>query len=214
MNFGFNTNVRVGNSLYHVQTEDRGPAHPFLDTVVYQAGRVVHKRSTCYQDLAASLPQGESLAQQMHTRLVQQHRAVIAELEGGTLELNFAPGAPLNHENEANAREELEVRLLNSGSWLASGKAQLEVEVCQTGSAQPPAGASIEVIFENGQIDLRPVRGHADEAGRATLKFPLPPTVADGTVLQIRAVHGDLIGELRFRLRARERVPAPVSPQG
>ncbi len=38
MNFGFNSNVRVGDVMYHVQTEDRGPSHPFLDTVVYHGG--------------------------------------------------------------------------------------------------------------------------------------------------------------------------------
>ena len=65
MNFGFNSNVRVGETLYHVQTEDRGPSHPFLDTVVYEAGRVVYKLSTSYQDfLNSATPEG--LEQQLH----------------------------------------------------------------------------------------------------------------------------------------------------
>jgi hypothetical protein len=213
MNFGFNTNVRVGNALYHVQTEDRGPAHPFLDTVVYEAGRVVHKRSTCYQDLVASLPPAESLAQGLHARLVQQHREVIAELEGGTLKLDVVQGQSSDQGNAANPRGRLEVRLLNSDSWLCSGKATLEIELCRKGSAQPLAGALIEVLLENGDTGSEPVRALAGASGRATVQFPLPPTVGDGTTLQIRAVHGDLVGELRFRLRARERVSTPVSPQ-
>ena len=49
MNFGFNSNVRVGSDTFHVQTEDRGPSHPFLDTVVYLSGRVVYKRSASYE---------------------------------------------------------------------------------------------------------------------------------------------------------------------
>ena len=95
MNFGFNSNVRVGSALYHVQTEDRGPSHPFLDTVVYEAGLVVHKRSTSYQDLAGSAAEGEGLAQQLHERLAQQHREVIAQLEAGTLHLKALADAPL-----------------------------------------------------------------------------------------------------------------------
>src|ERR1700688_791040 len=95
MNFGFNSNVRVGGALYHVQTEDRGPTHPFLDTVVYQSGRVVHRRSTSYADYAGSTD-AESLAQQLHERLAQQHREVIAGLEAGSLSLatnaDDAPG--------------------------------------------------------------------------------------------------------------------------
>ena len=84
MNFGFNSNVRAGETLFHVQTEDRGAAHPFLDTVVYQAGRVVYKRSTNYEQFAkGAYP--ETLQQKLHERLAQQHREVIAELEAGTL---------------------------------------------------------------------------------------------------------------------------------
>src|ERR1700692_1847569 len=84
MNFGFNSNVRVGEAVYHVQTEDRGPSHPFLDTVVYMAGRVVYKRSTSYEQFARGLEAG-TLAQKLHERLAQQHRKVIAELEDETL---------------------------------------------------------------------------------------------------------------------------------
>src|ERR1700681_1952523 len=83
MNFGFNSNVRVGDVAYHVQTEDRGPSHPFLDTVVYMAGRVVYKRSASYEQFASGTDAG-SLAQKLHERLAQQQREVIAELEAGT----------------------------------------------------------------------------------------------------------------------------------
>ena len=61
MNFGFNSNVNVGSTTYHVQTEDRGPSHPFLDTVVYLAGQVVYKRSTSYKDFATAWNLRESI---------------------------------------------------------------------------------------------------------------------------------------------------------
>ena len=41
MSMGFNSNVEVGDAVYHVQTEDRGLQHPFVDTVVLSGGRVV-----------------------------------------------------------------------------------------------------------------------------------------------------------------------------
>ncbi len=34
MGLGFNSNVELGATVYHVQTEDRGLHHPFVDTVV------------------------------------------------------------------------------------------------------------------------------------------------------------------------------------
>jgi hypothetical protein len=93
MNFGFNSNVRVGNATYHVQTEDRGPSHPFLDTVVYVAGRVVYKRSTSYEDfVGGAYP--DSLDQKLHDLLARQHRDVIAELEAGTIPVSVEEKAP------------------------------------------------------------------------------------------------------------------------
>jgi hypothetical protein len=210
MNFGFNSNVRVGNAMYHVQTEDRGPSHPFLDTVVYVAGRVVHKRSSSYQDLTGGKAKGEVLAELLHERLSQQHREVIAQLEAGTLELYGPGGAPTKAAVEAS-NEGLEVHLLNPKSWLVSGNATLEVELRQKGSAEVIGGAET-VAFLEGEMD-RATSSHArtDAKGRATLKFPLPVTITEGTALVIRATTGVLHGELRFLLKARrsDKIPTP-----
>jgi hypothetical protein len=202
MNFGFNSNVRVGGALYHVQTEDRGPSHPFLDTVVYQAGLVVHKRSTRYQDFAGRAAEEGNQTQQLHERLKQQHREVIAQLEAGTLLLKAFVDAPAPAGASA-PREGLDVRLLNPKSWLASGNATLEVELRRGDSAGEIGGANIEVFLESEKDRSAPIRTSTDVKGRATLKFPLPSAVADGTALVIRATDGDLYGELRFRLKAR-----------
>ena len=75
MNFGFNSNVRVGEALYHVQTEDRGPTHPFLDTVVYMSGRVVYKRSVGY-DLFAISENAEGLAASEFQEHAAQRRRI------------------------------------------------------------------------------------------------------------------------------------------
>ena len=51
---GFNSDVRVGEQVFHVQTEDRGPAHPVFDTMVYQNGMVLYRRASNYESFAAS----------------------------------------------------------------------------------------------------------------------------------------------------------------
>src|SRR5260370_3856239 len=38
MRFGHNSNVTIGEVLYHVQTEDRGATHALIDTTVYYGG--------------------------------------------------------------------------------------------------------------------------------------------------------------------------------
>jgi hypothetical protein len=212
MNFGFNSNVRVGNALYHVQTEDRGPSHPFLDTVVYVAGRVVHKRSTSYQDLTGGTAEGEVLAKQLHERLSQQHREVMAQLEAGMLQLNEPAGAPVKVVAVASS-EELEVRLLNPKSWLEAGNATLEVELRNKVSETAIGGADVEAFLEAGKKRSAPIRTRADAKGHATLSFPLPSAVAEGTALVIRATDGEHYAELRFRLKSKhdEETPAPAS---
>lgn len=90
MSFGFNTDVRVGEQVFHVQTEDRGSGRLVIDTVVYQSGRVLHRRSASYSEFAAS---ADFNAEALRRRVEEQHRLVIGELRAGTL-LPSAPTHP------------------------------------------------------------------------------------------------------------------------
>jgi hypothetical protein len=213
MNFGFNTNVRVGSVVYHVQSEDRGPAHPFLDTSVYDGGRVVYRRSTNYTDLAGLATDTEARQQILHERLTQQHRDVIAQLQAGTLPLGPQAGTQAQPVQKSDPPDSpgLEVRLLNPRSWLSAGNATLEVEVRTSGGASVVPGAKVEASIEASNGDSVAFRTHADPLGRATLSFPIPSILGDGAALTIRATSGALSKELSFRLRARpaETAPAP-----
>ena len=209
MNFGFNSNVRIGDAVYHVQTEDRGPSHPYLDTVIYKAGRVIYKRSASYEDFAATASAAD-LAQQLHQRLAQQHHEVIAELEAGTLSLQ---GRASEHSPATVVipKDGLDVRLQNPKTWFAAGQVTLEVELRDRNSGQEVRGANVEAFVEREKERTSCARAHGDAAGHATLNFAMPPTAGDGAALVIRATHGGLHGELRFQLKAKPHDPAPVS---
>jgi hypothetical protein len=215
MNFGFNSNVRVEGVTYHVQTEDRGPSHPFLDTVVYMAGRVVYKRSASYEQFASGTEAGE-LAKKLHERLAQQHREVIAELEAGTLPIHgqkkASPAIPAGAAS-GEADEALELRLMNPKTWLAAGNVSLEIELREKNSEQRIADADVEACLEHGKHRIPCADGCTDANGCATLKFPMPTDVAEGSSLVVRAVDGAHGGELRFRLKPKpqDKTPAPVS---
>jgi hypothetical protein len=217
MNFGFNSNVRVGEAMYHVQTEDRGPSHPFLDTVVYMAGRVVHKRSTSYEQFASGTD-AETLAEKLHERLAQQHREVIAELEAGAIPRQppakpqpAVPGAE-RHE-DADTRESFDLRLTNPKGWFAAGTVILEIELCEKNSEQRIGGADVEACVEHEKQRTPCAEARTDTKGCATLKFPMPPNVTEGSSLVVRATDGSRFGELRFRLKSKtvDKTPAPVS---
>jgi hypothetical protein len=210
MNFGFNSNVRVADALYHVQTEDRGPSHPFLDTVVYEAGRVVYKQSTTYSDFAAAAAkQGLDPAQQLHERLSIQHRDVIAQLEAGTLKLRGkeTAGAPQVLDD---ASDGLDIRLANPKSWLESANVTLEIELHRRKTRQPVPEAEVEAFVEREKQRTHCQVSQTDAAGKVTLKFPMPPVAGEGASLVIRATDGSLYGELRFRLKSKAAGPVPA----
>jgi hypothetical protein len=211
MNFGFNSNVRVGNATYHVQTEDRGPAHPFIDTVVYMGGQVIYKRSTGYDKFPAGV---EPLAatQKLHERLSLQHREVIAELEDGVLPMPGKDVAPPPVENAA-ANDRLDLRLLNAEKWLSKGTVVLDVVLREGKSAQPIGDADIQVCLEHEKHRIPCAELRTDAKGCATLRFPMPPDVAEGYALVVRATDGVRCGELRFRLKNKpvEKAPVPAS---
>jgi hypothetical protein len=211
MNFGFNSNVRVGDATYHVQTEDRGPSHPFLDTVVYMAGRVIYKRSTSYEKFASGAD-AETLAQKLHERLAQQHREVIVGLEAGAIP--ESPGAKARPvEEDAPTPNGLDLRLLNPESWFAAGNVILEIELREKNSEKRVGDAEVEACLEYEKQRLPCAEAPTDDKGCATLKFPMPPNVTEGSSLVVRATDGSRFGELRFRLKSKphDNTPAPVS---
>ncbi len=213
MNFGFNSNVLVGGATYHVQTEDRGPSHPFLDTVVYMAGRVIYKRSASYEKFASGT-QAEALARKLHERLAQQHREVIAELEAGTLPIHGKEKAPPAPPAEnSGTHDGFDLRLANPESWFEAGNVTLEIELRQKNSERRVGDADVEACLEHEKQRIPCADACTDANGCATLKFSMPPNVAEGSSLVVRAADGSRYGELRFRLKSKpgDEATAPVS---
>jgi len=190
---GYNTNIRLGDALYHVQTEDRGAGHPFIDTIVYVQGRVLHRRSANYEELLGSAEPGETA---LRERIEQQHRGVIEELRAGTLKLDLA-AAPAG----------IEVRLLNPTSWFASGRATLQIEVRERGTQRPAADVQVEATLE---ATAGPERFAActDTEGRAELSFSLPPLGPKAATLVIRAAGPSGEDAIRYQVKPKPRAPA------
>jgi hypothetical protein len=199
MNIGFNTEVRVDAQTYHVQTEVRGPVHPLIETVVYLQGRVLHRRSQTYEDLARVPGFTE---ESLRSRLEDQHRAVIEELRAG----GFA-ASPQETKAASLPHPGIQVQLLNPASWASAGTATLDIEVSSLPAREPLRGAVIEVTLGGLQGPVR-FAGKSDERGRAQISFPMPVLGSAGSELVIRAATGAAHDEIRYSLRARSRTPA------
>ena len=217
MHFGHNSNVPVGDILFHVQTEDRGFQHPFIDTTVYSEGRVLHRRTTSYYDVLEMDGNREEILQK---RVEEQHRTVIEEISAGTLKLAPAPapahappakdavGAPVAPGHSARPQTTgLHVRLLNPDSWFGAGKATLKVQVTAKGTEAPLEGVDVEARVE-GAVVLTAHAGKTGANGEIELVFAMPRMGPDGGALLIHASGEAGQDELRYQLRAKPRTPA------
>jgi len=196
MRTGFNTDVRVGDQVFHVQTEDRGPSHPVIDTAIYQHGRILHRRTTSYDHLTVSVEFGEDA---LHERVAAQHRGVIEDLRSGVLAAEIAAAA-----EQITQSGGIQVQLLNPQSWLSAGNVGLDVEILRRADQQPQAGAQVEAAIEGALSDGHHV-ATSDDRGRVRIEFPLPPLGKGDLALVIRAKTDAAKDEIRFSMRSRHK---------
>src|SRR5580692_8221896 len=207
MSSGFNTDIKVGEQVFHVQTEDRGPSHPAIDTLVYQSGRILHRKSSNYEDFAGSPSFTPEL---LHQRVQDQHRAVIEALRSGALDAEIV--AATEASNPAARPAGIQIQLLNPGSWLSAGKVSLELEVSRRADRQPQVGAQVKALIE-GALDGGSHSGISDEQGRVRIHFPLPPLGKGDLALVINAQAEAWKDEIRFAMRTRGKSPTAGAAQ-
>jgi hypothetical protein len=211
MSSGFNTDVKIGDRVLHVQTEDRGPNHPSIDTVVYQNGRIFHRKASNYEQFAAS---AEFSPEELHRRVAEQHRTVIESIRAGELDAEIAAAAAESNAAASAAIKAagIQVQLLNPGSWLSAGNVALDVEVSRRADRQPQSGAQVEAMIE-GSLGGERHGGVCDDQGRVKIKFPLPPLGKDDLALVIHAKAETGKDEIRFSMRTRAANAPPAIPQ-
>ena len=208
MLFGHNTNVKVGETTFHVQTEDRGSANALIDTTVYFQGRVLHRRTNNYFDLLPLNPDSE---QALKLRLDEQHRAVVEDLRTGALHVavpqEVKPHVATGGSNVASVPKVLTLVLINAKTWLAGKRATLDVSVQNRESGEAVNHARI-VARVDGAADAKEFTAETGIDGRAQMEFDMPRLTSADPALVIEAFEGEAKGQLRFQLRAKPRVPA------
>jgi hypothetical protein len=76
---GYNTDVRHGEIVLHVQTEDKGVDNPFLESVIYVRGQVLAAKRSGYAQL---LDEGKG-AVEIAAMMEHQHRTILAAIKAG-----------------------------------------------------------------------------------------------------------------------------------
>ena len=217
MLFGHNTNVKAGDTTYHVQTEDRGPAHALIDTTVYFRGRVLHRRTNNYFDL---LPLDADREQALKLRVDEQHHTIVEQIQSGALSVALPPeekpaaapakapaaAAPAQAPVAAPPSAALKLELINPRTWLTGKRALLQITVRdQAGNAADGAIVTAKVDGAAAPAEFSTVTGGF---GNAQFEFEMPPLAHADAALVVEAFKGSARGHLRFQLKMKPRVPS------
>ena len=83
---GYNTDVRHGEVVFHVQTEDKGVSNPFIESLVYVGGQVLASKRASYAEMLAEGREEKEIVALMD----HQHRTMIAAIRHGKLDAKLA----------------------------------------------------------------------------------------------------------------------------
>ena len=88
---GYNTDIRHGGVVFHVQTEDKGLANPTIESLIYVGGQVLAAKRANYAELlTAGKGETDIVAMMDH-----QHRVMIAAIKGGKFDDKLGIAAPV-----------------------------------------------------------------------------------------------------------------------
>jgi hypothetical protein len=76
---GFNTDIKHGEKVYHVQTEDKGVGNPYIESLVYVGGEILASKKTSYAEQLKTGVDDKWIGGLME----QQHRTMIAAIKRG-----------------------------------------------------------------------------------------------------------------------------------
>ncbi len=184
---GYNTDVRHGNRVFHVQTEDKGLANPKIETLIYVGGEILDNYRASYEDLLATTVISEPIIQE---RMDEQHRAVIRDIKNGKYDLtppdlleqqafNDRPldQAILEFLQQGGDVDTLEM-VLDQPMRPAFGapfRVQLQARLCQ--SQAPVAGAEVAVkLVSSLKKATGLLSGRTDPRGRFVGDVQIPPS--------------------------------------
>jgi hypothetical protein len=193
MIFGFNTDIKQQDTVYHVQSEAR-ESEQLLQTQVFVKGRCIGKRAVTYAAVASEGEDGDPHKEKM---LREQHRQVLDAIREGKLDsLLDKRETP----ETLAAIKELEMEWINSNSVHTGGNLLMHLRVTDGGAAAQGA----RLTFRFARPDATPYYAQVltDASGNAEMSFQVDEAaLADSSVL-VQASHNGRTATRKFRLRS------------
>lgn len=192
MIFGFNTDVKQGDTVYHVQSEAR-ENELILQTQVFVRGRCIGKRATPYAD---RLAEGNFSDQQKEQILREQHRLVLDAIREDRLDSMLDRRE--TPETLASVKE-LDLQWINADSVHSNTSLMMKLRVTEGGSVVEGA----RLTFRFARPDAAPFYTQAttDQRGQAEIKVDIDETALPDASVLVQANFSGRTATRKFRLR-------------
>jgi hypothetical protein len=196
MIFGFNTDIKHEDTIYHVQSEAR-EGEMLLQTQVFVRGRCIGKRATPYAEQAKKPGFTDQQKEQI---LRDQHRLVLDAIRDGLLEHVFDKRET---PESLAAEKELDIHWLNADSVHASvhENDKLSMKLRATESGQPVSGARMTVRFARANADPFYTQVTTDASGDAELTFLVEEAALPEASVLVQVNSAGKTATRKFKLR-------------
>jgi hypothetical protein len=192
MIFGFNTDIKHDDTLYHVQSEAR-EAELLLQTQVFVRGRCIGKRATPYADRVAS---GNFTDQQKEQILRDQHRLVLDAIRDGKLDEVFDKRET---PESLAAIKELDVHWLNANSVHSDQNLVMRFRVTEAGAGV--RGSRLTVRLARPHATPSYTQAVTDHAGEAEMNLVMDEDALKDSSVLVQANYSGRTATRKFQLR-------------
>ncbi|HZS28040.1 MAG TPA: hypothetical protein VFB76_12485 [Candidatus Angelobacter sp.] len=187
--FGFNTDVKHADTVYHVQSEAR-QNDLLLQSLVFVKGQCVGKRTVSY---AQQVSQPEFSTEAIHELLKSQHKTVLEAIQQGNLEAEFGNG------NEVQDVGGSGLSLQWTAASASAAILPVTFRVLDSGNPANRAEVVVRGVIASDGLEL--ARGVADDAGAVELSIPLTEEVLARGAVMVQATHQGKSATRKFRLK-------------
>jgi hypothetical protein len=196
MIFGFNTDIRHEDTIYHVQSEAR-EGEQLLQTQVFVRGRCIGKRAVPYSASETEGKSSPSSDQDREKMLRELHRSVLDAIREGRLNSIFDKRET---SETLAAVKELDLQWINAGSVHTNGALTMLIRVTDGGAAVEGARLTLRLA----RPDAVPYYTQAltDAQGNAEMKVQVDEeALAESSVL-VQVSFAGRTATRKFQLRA------------
>ena len=193
MIFGFNTDIRHEDTVYHVQSEAR-EGEQLLQTQVFVRGRCVGKRAIPYgSDTGKGL---QSNDQDMEKRLRELHREVLDAIRDGKLDSILDKRET---PETLAAVKELDLQWINASSVHAGGALTMQIRVTDGGATVE--GARLTLRFARADTAPYYAQVLTDAKGKAEMSIQVEEKSLPESSVLVQASFSGRTATRKFQLR-------------